>query len=293
MAARATLRFYICSELRLKHAITIIGAGKVGRTLGYLLHRLADVTIVDVVHRSLASAQSAVDFIGAGRPCDSIEQVHSATIYLMTVPDDQIAACCDALVRTGRIGGGTIVMHCSGALAASALHGAVGSGASVASIHPIRSFADPRVVVTSFAGTFCGVEGDPVALALLGPLFQALGARLVQIRADAKNIYHAAAVFASNYVVSLLATAQQAYEAAGIAPELALAMLAPLTQEALDNVVRCGPAMALTGPIARGDRATVARQQRALEKWDSDAGALYATLADATWRLAARRVETS
>ncbi len=277
----------------MKHAITIIGAGQVGKTLGHLLHRLAEVTILDVVTRSLAGARSAVNFIGAGHPCDSIAQIQRATIFLIAVPDDQITACCDALARTGRLGNGVVVLHCSGALASSALHGATSQGASVASIHPIRSFADPSIVAASFAGTFCGVEGDPVALALVGPLFEAMGGRLVQIRTDAKTVYHAAAVFASNYVVSLMSVAQQAYVAAGIAPDVAMAMLAPLTRETLDNVVRRGPAMALTGPIVRGDDATVVRQQQALRLWDADVGDLYAALADATRRLAARRTKTS
>ncbi|GAA4029004.1 hypothetical protein GCM10022212_28920 [Actimicrobium antarcticum] len=140
-----------------------------------------------------------------------------------------------------------------------------------------------------FAGTWCGVEGDAAALAVLGPMFEGIGARLVPVNTSSKTLYHAAAVFASNYLVSTLAVAQQAYVAAGIPEDVALELLAPLACETVDNVMRLGPAVALTGPIARGDLATVQRQQLAVEHWDSGYGELYRQLANATTRLAASR----
>jgi predicted short-subunit dehydrogenase-like oxidoreductase (DUF2520 family) len=102
-------------------------------------------------------------------------------------------------------------------------------------------------------------------------------------------VYHAASVFASNYLVTVLDAALRAYQAAGIPADVARELARPLATETLANVFRLGPEMALSGPIARGDTATVARQQAAVEDWDAPAGALYEALAAATWDLAGRK----
>lgn len=104
-----------------------------------------------------------------------------------------------------------------------------------------------------------------------------------------KTVYHAAAVFASNYLVTLLDVAQQAYVKAGVAPELALQLLEPLVRGTADNVFKMGTTEALTGPIARGDLATAVRQYRAVRDWNAQAGSLYKLLAKMTADIARRR----
>jgi predicted short-subunit dehydrogenase-like oxidoreductase (DUF2520 family) len=153
----------------------------------------------------------------------------------------------------------------------------------------VRSFADPASVAADFAGTWCGVEGDADALALLSPAFEAIGARLVAIDAAAKTVYHAASVFASNYLVTVLDAALRAYAAAGVPPEVARELARPLASETLANVFRLGAPAALSGPVARGDMATVARQQAALQGWDKSTASLYAALVEATTALAERK----
>ena len=270
-------------------SITFIGAGRVAKTLGVLFQRNPALQILDILSRSTESAQRTATFIGAGSVAETFEQLRPASIFVLAVPDDQIAGCCAKLQQAGKLHRGVTVFHCSGALSSAELAAARATGAAVASVHPIRSFADPAAVADDFRGTWCGVEGDDAALAVLGPLFESFGARMVPVQRDAKTLYHAAAVFASNYVVTLMAVAQQAYIDAGIAPDVALALLAPLTRESVENVIRLGPAAALTGPIARGDHATVARQQQAVLEWDAGSGQLYAALANATRRLAQTR----
>ena len=274
-------------EVRLSIPLTVIGAGRVGKTLARCLHRQARVTMIDVVTQSSASAHAAVAFIGAGTARSQFDALADATIFMLAVPDDQITLCCEQLVASGKLGPHSVVFHCSGALPSSALLAATKAGAAAASLHPVRSFAQPADVADTFAGTYCGIEGDDAALAVLSPLFETLGGILVPLHSAAKTLYHAAAVFASNYVVTLMATAQDAYVAAGIPADVALKMLTPLTRETVDNVARLGPLNALTGPIARGDVNTVARQQEAVSAWDSQRGLLYHHLANATRRLAA------
>lgn len=267
--------------------LNIIGAGKVGRVLGRLFSRSGAFTVQDVLTRSGAGSAAAVEFMGAGRAASGMASMRSAEVWMLAVSDDQIEAACRQLAP--RLVPGAIVFHCSGAKSSAALQAAAGAGALAASVHPVRSFADPDAVAAGFAGTFCGVEGDAGALAVLGPAFEAIGARTVPIDAAAKTVYHAASVFASNYLVTVMDAALRAYQAAGIAEDVARQLAAPLAMETLDNVLRMGPKAALTGPIARGDMATVARQQAALDSWNQDTGALYRALAGATAALAASR----
>ncbi|MDR3481698.1 MAG: DUF2520 domain-containing protein [Burkholderiaceae bacterium] len=273
----------------MNNTLSIIGSGKVGRTLGRLWAERKSVALQDVLNRSRQSAQAACDFIGAGRAIESYADTRSADIYLIATPDDHIEAACEALAATGLLTAASIVFHCSGAKSASVLHGAATCGAAVASVHPIRSFASPEQSVADFAGTYCGAEGDPRALATLGELFSAIGGIMVGIDSERKILYHAAAVFASNYLVTLLDTAQRAYVEAGVAPDMALKLMEPLVRATVDNVFRLGPEAALTGPIARGDMATVRRQQDAVSDWQTTSGGLYRDFAKLTVDLAARR----
>ena len=133
------------------------------------------------------------------------------------------------------------------------------------------------------------MEGDQRALDILQPAFAEIGAQCIDIDAGFKTVYHSAAVFASNYLVTLLDIARNAYVRAGIDPGAALEVLEPLVRGTVDNVFRSGPAEALTGPISRGDMATVVRQYRAVKEWDEEYGNLYKQLAKLTADLARRR----
>lgn len=268
--------------------LNIVGAGHVGRVLGRLFAQRGVFDVQDVLTRSQGSARQAVDFIGAGRAVDDAGAMRPAAVWMLAVGDDQLAQAGAALARAGLLAN-AVVFHCSGAKSSAELDAAAQLGAATASVHPIRSFADPQAVAAGFDGTFCGIEGSPAALALLGPAFEAIGARLVPIDAAAKTVYHAASVFASNYLVTVLDAALRAYQAAGIPPEVAREVAAPLAAETLSNVLRLGPEAALSGPVARGDMATVARQQAAVTVWDAPTGALYAALAAATVDLARRK----
>lgn len=268
--------------------LTVIGGGHVGGVLGRLLAARAGFTVTDVLARSASSAQTAAGFIGAGRALDDYGALAAADIYMLSVTDDQIAPACEALAAAVPMRG-AVVFHCSGALASDRLQAARDAGAYVASVHPIRSFADMEAVAAAFDGTFCGVEGDAPALAVLLPALAAIGARAVQIDACAKTVYHAAAVFASNYLVTVLDAALRAYQAAGIPEDVARELTRPLASESMQNVFRLGAAPALSGPIARGDMATVKRQQDAVSAWDAATGQLYEALVPPTVALAARK----
>ena len=272
--------------------LNIIGAGKVGQVLGRQFARHQVFQLAQVFNRTELAAQQAVQFICAGEPAANFAALHAADITMLTVPDDQIAATCKALLTHGALTPGSIVFHCSGAKASTELAQASLAGVSIASVHPVCSFADPAQVAADFAGTICSVEGDVPALELLIPALHSIQAKVVQISAANKLLYHAGSVFASNYLVTLMEAALQAYQAAGIPADMAKAMAEPLARQTLDNIFQLGTVAALTGPIARGDMATVAAQQQVVLAWNAAAGNLYQAFTPPTVALAARKMRT-
>jgi predicted short-subunit dehydrogenase-like oxidoreductase (DUF2520 family) len=271
--------------------LTLLGAGRLGRTLARLWAERGVFTIGDVVTLSPDSAAAAVRFIGQGRPVASGGDVTLGDVLLLALPDDRIGASAAALATHARLPPDTVAFHCSGALDAGLLAPLRAAGAAVASVHPMHSFADPAASLASFAGTFCAIEGDAPAVARLEPAFTAIGGRPVRIAAAAKLLYHAGGVFAANYVIALLASATRLVEAAGVPATEARALLAPLLRGAVENGLALGPEAALTGPIARGDSALVGRQAQAVAQHAADLGALYRVLGRATLALARDRGE--
>jgi len=269
--------------------LNIIGCGKLGMTLGRLWNDCAVFAIGQVLNRTQESARHATDFMHAGTPVNGFAELHPADAWLIGTSDETIMSACENLVASGLLRPGDLVFHCSGALSSSVLSTASASNAIIASVHPIRSFADPTQVVKAFGGTYCGAEGHPAALKLLDAAFSRIGAKLVTIDPAYKPVYHAAAVFASNYLVTVLDVAVQAYARAGIPEQAALQLMEPLVRGTVDGVFRLGTTQALTGPIARGDIATAVRQYRSVNAWDERYGLLYKHLGKLTADIAARR----
>jgi predicted short-subunit dehydrogenase-like oxidoreductase (DUF2520 family) len=150
----------------------------------------------------------------------------------------------------------------------------------------LKTFADAAAAVSSFSGTYCIAEGEPAALAVLVPAFQAIGARVSRIDPASKPVYHAAGVIVCNYLVALMETGLKCYERAGIPRETATAMMEPLVRETVNNVFALGTRRALTGPVARGDVSVVASEMKALDAWDPAVAGLYRTLGAAALDLA-------
>ena len=266
--------------------LNIIGCGRVGRALARLWAQDGAFTIQDVLDRRLEQSRAAVAFIGQGTAVDAVGQMRAAGAWMLTPPDDQIVACCAALAASGLLAAGNIVFHCSGALPSHDLAPAAACGAVVASVHPLKSFADPASAAQTFGGTYCAAEGDAAALAVLRPAFERIGGIVSEIDPGFKTIYHAASVIVCNYLTALLETGLRCYEKSGFERETALRMMEPLVRETLDNVFRLGTVQALTGPIARGDHAVVAHQLEALGAWEPRIAAIYRQLGAVALELA-------
>jgi len=257
----------------------IIGAGRVGRTLAALWRAQGVYEIGGVCNRTRQSAQDAVAFIGAGTPVGDLRAMPPAQVWMVATPDGEIAMAAAALSASGKLRANDVVFHCSGALASDLLRRApIMAEVPVASVHPLKTFANPAAALRTFAGTYCTAEGDPAALAVLTPAFESIGARVSTIPAQSKTLYHAASVIVCNYLTALMEAGLQCYEQAGLPRVTASAMMEPLVRETVDNVFKLGPVSALTGPIARGDHAVVARQLAALQAFDPHIADTYRAL---------------
>jgi len=276
--------------------LNIIGSGRVGRACGRLWAQARVFEIQDVLTRSRASAAAAVKFIGAGRAAAHLDEMRPANVWMIATRDDAIVPSCVTLAASGRIVPGNIVFHVSGATPSSELKPARERGALIASVHPIKTFTDARLAAQTFPGTYCGVEGDLEALKVLKPAFVKIGAKVLDISPGLKPIYHSGGVFACNYLSALIGAALRAHEKAGIPRAASLKALEPMVRETVDAIFDKGPERALTGPISRGDVATVRRQLAMVRDWDAELGGLYrglgllaVSLAEADKRLDSQR----
>jgi predicted short-subunit dehydrogenase-like oxidoreductase (DUF2520 family) len=190
-----------------------------------------------------------------------------ATVFL-TVPDGAVESFAAAIAAAGDLPAAVAFVHCSGALGLSAL-APLGKDHSVGSFHPLQSFPEPRPP-DAFDGSVVAVDASTaMLLRRLERLARDLGARPRRVSDADRVVYHAAAVFASNYLVVLAAEAVEMLRTIGWTEREATNGLIPLMEGVLDEVARRGPDAALTGPIRRGDSQTVNRHLEALDALDA------------------------
>jgi predicted short-subunit dehydrogenase-like oxidoreductase (DUF2520 family) len=215
----------------------VVGAGRLGTALSAAL-REAGLPVEGPAGRGEVP-----------RDCDAI---------VRCVPDAEIPAAAATVAGAAPLTG-----HTSGATRLSALAPA---GGDAFGLHPLQTFP-PDSGPETFRGAGCAVAGStPEALAFAGSLARALGMTPFEIDDEGRAAYHAAASVASNFAVALLAAAERTAAGAGLSPAEARALLAPLVRRTVESVAELGPERALTGPIARGDHATVDAQRRAVEE---------------------------
>ena len=267
--------------------ISIIGAGRLGKTLARLAQGSGRYRVLDVMTRRLESACAACEFIGAGRPVCDWAQLAPADLYLLAVPDAAIADCAQALAAAGVVPPGAVVFHASG-VSESGMLPLAARGAHLGSLHPAFSFADPERAAEYFVDVLCALEGDAPACAALRTLAQAVGGRPFQLATGGKPAYHAALSVASNYLVTLTAMAQELARQGGVPVELLTPLLGGLMRQTLENALVLGPQAALTGPIVRGDASTVALHLQAMD--DAGLRAAYQALGRQTAALAGERL---
>jgi len=233
-------------------AIGIIGAGRVGTALALSLAEKGQ-RVAAIASRRDNTARALARRIAGAESLTLAEVAQRCDLVFLTLPDAAVAPVASDLPWRAS----QSVVHTSGALDLSVLKPAAAKGALIGSFHPLRAFAAGDSGPNPFAGITIGVAGGPAISPQLDALAGALGARALRVDGVDRTLYHAAAVFASNYAVALLLAARRTWTLAGLPEAEARAALAPLLSGAAANAAAMPLERALSGPIVRGDSETI------------------------------------
>lgn len=230
------------------------------QALGRLLAE-AGCRVTAVAGRDPARTEAAARFVGT-RPAPLAELPHLASRLLIAVSDDALAAVAAALAPAGVRGGAAL--HTSGVHGPDVLAPLAGAGFCCGALHPLQTVASPEQGVNALRGAAFAVTAEGSAAEWAAEIVRIARGWMLTVPADRRALYHAAAVLASNGFAALLDAAVMLMGSAGVEKPVALRALAPLVRASCENALALGPAEALTGPIRRGDVATVRRHWQAL-----------------------------
>lgn len=250
--------------------MAVVGAGRVGTALGRLL---ADrgVPVTAVWSRDETRALAAAAFISPSTRVAALEELpRHAALVLVAVPDDAIESVARRLAKGGE--GLEIALHTSGALDWRALGALAEIGVACGSIHPLQTVPSPDRGMELLPGSLFAVEGANAAVGWAERLVKLLNGKIIHLGPQAKPLYHAAATLVGNGVIALVWAAERILAECGLPEAEARALLQPLMESSLCNAVSLGPSVALTGPVARGDRRTVAQHWEAVAGCESSIG---------------------
>lgn len=277
------------SKRKGKPEVSIIGAGRLGTTLAVALSRRG-YPIRSIVSRRAQSARKAAKLLD-GNPqvlaANKLQFLLPADVFLITTPDDQIAAVAAELssLETNPKRKQT-ALHTSGALSSEVLAPLGRKGWNTGSIHPLISVSDSRNGATPLQGAFWSVEGDKGALSLGKAIVRDLEGQSFSIRSEDKPLYHAAAVMTAGNVVALFDVALEMLGQCGLSRKTARSILFPLIVSTVHSLKTKDPADALTGSFSRGDVETVKSHIAALKSNKlSDALDLYRLLGKRSLKL--------
>jgi predicted short-subunit dehydrogenase-like oxidoreductase (DUF2520 family) len=250
-------------------SIAIIGAGRLGASLGHVLSKKG-YTIKALSCRSLASAEESRQMIGQGMAStDNVRTADKGEIVFLTVPDDGIEGVVEELASSPLKWEEKVVFHCSGLSTSRLLHPLRSKGARTASVHPCFSFPKKQARQNLFQDIYFALEGDDSAVASAKDIICMIGGFHFTIRAEDKACYHTACSMASNMSVALLYTAISLITQCGLGEDEAKKVIWPLLEGTLHNVNKIDIFDALTGPVARGDLTTIRKHLVELEKFPS------------------------
>jgi len=239
-----------------------IGAGTVGTALSTRLSERG-YQVVAVSSRSQTSAEKLAQAISGCRAANNHQAVaDAAELVFVTAPDDAIPS----VAAEVQWHSGQSVVHCSGADSTDILEPARKSGARVGAFHPLQTFASAKQAIDNIPGSTFAIEAEEPLLTTLKDMATILDGHWIELKASDKVLYHAAAVIACNYMVTLIKLATDLWQTFNVPIQPATKALMPLLRGTLNNIDNVGIPQCLTGPIARGDTGTIEKHLNALQK---------------------------
>lgn len=273
-----------------KPTIAIIGPGRAGSALARAANA-AGYTIAAIGGRNPDNVRNLATELGA-RPCQTpATTIDLADLTILAVPDDVIAPLAADMAESLCSAAGKAAVHLSGAQDRAALQPL----AKLASLrtgvfHPLQTFRRGPEAAQNVPDTYFGIDAGEPLKAQLEQLALNLHGHPFDLTGIDRALYHAAAVFAANYPMALLAEAITLATEAGLDEPTARSGLTTLLAGAVNNLRELAPEDAVTGPAARGDEGTIAKHLAAL-KGDPAVQRLYQLLADRTKLLVRKKRE--
>jgi predicted short-subunit dehydrogenase-like oxidoreductase (DUF2520 family) len=254
--------------------IGFIGAGTTGTALASRLDQQGFM-VRAVASRSLTSARRLADRLENCKVYNTPQEVSdNAHLVFITTPDDVIANIVNSVKWHER----QYLVHCSGAHSLDIMVAAKKYGAISGAFHPLQTFADIEQAFNNLPGSTFAIEAGEPLLATLKEMAIALKCDWVLLRGGDKALYHTAAVFSCNYLVTLVKLATDLWADFGVDQGTATRALLPLLRGTLQNIQNLGLPNCLTGPIARGDLGTIQKHIQTLKKENPDVLAPYQLL---------------
>lgn len=241
--------------------IGFIGAGTVGTALAVRLSEKG-YPVMAVASRTPASAERLASLVNGCKVHHSGQAVADvAEMVFITTPDDAIAQ----VAAEVQWHSAQSIVHCSGAESLDILEPATNAGAQAGAFHPLQTLASVAYAIENIPGSTFALEAEEPLMSTLKEMVGALGGRWIELGPGDKVLYHAAAVMACNYLVTLVNLATDLWQTFGVPTSEATRALLPLLQGSVNNLGNVGLPNCLTGPIARGDLGTIRKHLTALE----------------------------
>ena len=247
--------------------VGIIGAGKVGTTLGAYLCK-NQIAVSGYYSRTFGSAVSAADFTNTVAYHSIGELVDASDTLFIATPDAEIGNAWDCIAKY-RLQD-MIICHFSGSLSSYVFSGIKATGATGCSIHPMFAFNDKFNSYKNFSKACITIEGQEKAVQIMKSFFVNLGHQVFTVKAEDKMRYHAAAALASNYMIGLFQVSLDLLGTCGFSEEEGRELLVPLVRNNVDSMLEKSTEDVLTGPVERGDTGTVKEHLKALHGMNAE-----------------------
>ena len=273
--------------------IVFIGGGRAGTSFAKVLQETTNFHIKAITCLTEKEAEDSAKFIGNVEyiGTDNKKALEYGNIIFITTPDDVIKKVADKIAIESNLKN-KYVFHISGSLSSDILENCKSKEAYIGSIHPLQSMPSFEKGAENIKKAYFCIEGDTNAVQMAQEIIASVNNQFFTIDSHLKGLYHAAAVFASNYINATCFEAFSIFNQLGIEQDTIEEIIKPLIRGTVNNIEELGITVSLTGPISRGDINTIKNHLNSFSKYRKEALPIYKELAKKTVEIAILKEES-